>query len=519
MKPQLRILLVCLTAACTLHARRDATLGDDSFGQTFFTIRPEFQTPFPEKTSLVRDRTLARCEGIEGAFQVVPLGGRSAKAGDLMKYFSPYPKTELIVDSLPPGTDQTDIDRDINPVHFGIRYTANGQVTGTPARYRTTLKIRPQRSVGGIGFTYKQYIGRKCNPCKKWFIEVSGPVLFVRNKVNITETNTQVTGFPVPGSATDMTQAFMGNLPVFTIPANTNTPMLYGKINDNSSDGMKDVGFDVEIKFGVDTIMSECFHFDGYFGLHVPGSTRPKGEYLFEAIAGFNQHFGFMIGGATAVQVWQDCDRSLTWEIESVSQYFVHNVQVRSFDLINRAWSRYMLVRDASGVIVPGINVFTRQMKVNPRFSFDVNTGIVYNIEGKFQGEFGYNLYARQGERVRLVDRFPSGLATVGFNDVTLLPDPTTITRKSDIGDNGENLPAPGQPGALPNETIFEHNLNLLSASHPAALSNLVYFSLGYQWDNLNFPVCAGLGASYEISGKNTALTRWLVWGKFCVSV
>lgn len=519
MKKQLLILLACLTASVAMHARRDDTLGDDVYGQTFFTIRPEFQTPFPEKSTLVRDRTLARCEGIEGAFQIVPFGGKSAKANDLMKYFGPNTKEELVVDSLPPEGGQTDIDRDINPIHFGVHYTNNGQLDGTPARYRTTLKIRPKRSVAGVGVTYKQYIGRHCNPCKKWFMEVSGPIMYVRNKVNIDETNAIVDGFPVPGSAATLTQAFTGTIPVFTTPTNRDTPMLYGKINDNVKTGMHDIGFDVEIKFGVDTLFSDRFHFDGYFGVHVPGSTRPKGEYLFEGIAGFNQHFGFMIGGATSVEVWRDCDRSLTWEIESMSQYFVHNVQVRSFDLKYRAWSRYMLVRDATGVIVPGINVFTRSMKVNPRFSFDVNTGIVYNIDGKFQGEVGYNLYARQGERVRLVDKFPTGLATVGFNDATLYPDANFITRKSDIGDNGTNLPAPGQPGALRNETIEEEDLNLLSAAHPAALSNLVFFSLGYQWDNLKFPVCAGLGASYEISGKNTALTRWLIWGKFCMSV
>ncbi len=519
MKKQLVILLVCLMPLTHLFARKDDTIGDDVFGQTFFTIRPEYQTPFPEKTSLVRDRTLARCEGIEGSLEVVLFGGLSAKSSDLMKYFAPFPKTQLIVDSLPPEGGQTDIDRDINPVHFGIHYTANGQFDGAPARYRTTMQIRPKRSVFGLGITYKQYIGKCDNPCKKWFMELSGPILYVRNKVHLTEFDTIVSGFPVEGSAATLAQAFTGAIPIFTTPTNEDTPMLYGKINDASNNGMRNVGFDVEIKFGADTVMTDCFSFNGYFGLHVPGSRRPNGEYLFEAIAGFNQHFGFLLGGATSVTMWQECDRSLTWEIESTSHYFVHNVQTRSFDLKYRAWSRYMLVRDQNGVIVPGINVFTRSMKVSPRFSFDVNTGIVYNIDGKFQGEVGYNLYALQGERVRLIDRFPTGLATVGFNNATLYPDPNFITRKSDIGDNNQNIPAPGQPGALPNETIEEDNLNLLSAAHPGALSNLVYFSMGYQWDTLKFPLAAALGASYEISGKNTALTRWLIWGKICMSV
>lgn len=512
------IILLCFILVAPLSARKDATVGDDSFGMTFFTIRPEYQTPFPEKTSLVRDRSLARCDGIEACLEIVPLGGQSDKAHDLMKYFAPYPKTTLVVDSLPPETGQTNIARDINPVHFGIQYTLDGLPDGQPGRYRTTMEFKPERVVGGIGITYKQYIGRPTNPCKKWFMEVSGPILLVRNKMNINTYNTIIDGTPIPGSAPTIVEAFKGYTPVITSAGNANARMKYGKVNDSIRHNMHDIGFDLEIKFGADTIMTDSFHFDSYFGIHVPGSTRPKGEYVFEAIGGFNQHFGFILGGSTAVEVWRSCDRSLSWEIESTSNYFVHNTQVRSFDLINRAWSRYMLVRDASGVIVPGMNVFTRSMKVAPRFSFAVNTGIVYNIDSKFQGEFGYNLYARQAERVRLIDPFPQGLATVGFTPLNV-PDPNTITRDSDIGQNGQNLVAPGLPGALPDETIFEENLNLLSAAHPAALSNLVYFSVGYQWDERNFPLCAALGGSYEISGKNTALTRWLVWAKCCISL
>ncbi len=516
MKKLLLFSILCFSTLAESQNIRDATVGDDVFGQTFFSIRPEFQNSSPEKVCLVRDRVKARCDGIEGAWEFVPLGGRSTKANDIMKYFSPYPKNELIVDSLPELTDQTAIERDINPVHFGIRYTLDGTEGGVPTRFKTTLRLRPERSVAGFGISYKQYLGRHCNPCKKWFMEISFPLLYVRNKVRLTETDTTAIGFPVPGSAANMTQAFTGTLDVL----NTDERMFFGKINDASTESMKKIGSDIDLKFGTDSCVTDCFHFDGYAGLHFPASNKPKGEFLFEAIPGFNQHFGFIIGGASAVQVWQDCDRSLSWEIETCSYYFVHNTQVRSFDLKNRAWSRYMIVRDADGVLVPGINVFTRKMKVSPRYSFDANTGLVYYIEGKFQAEFGYNFYARQGERVRLLEPFPTGFAIAGI-DADNIPLTDAINRLSNIGENNTagNLPAPGLPGALVNETIQEKDLNLLSAAHPAALSNLLYASIGYQWDHKKYPVLIGFGGFYEISGKNTALSRWLVWGKFCMSV
>ena len=207
-----------------------------------------------------------------------------------------------------------------------------------------------------------------------------------------------------------------------------------------------------------------------------------------------------------------------------------------------------MIVRDgavtnpaAVGAILPGINVFTQKMRVSPRFSFDFNTALVFGHGCGFNAELGYNFFARQAEKVQLKTAFPTNLAIVGF-DADGDIDPTLINRFSNIGDNGfgspatvdvtcidpatttvvpvsSNFPAQGQPGFVAGSTIRPQDLNLLSAAAPAVLTNLVYASVGYNWDDRCYPIFVGLGGSYEFTSNNAGLDRWLVWGKFGVSI
>ncbi|MGE0009437.1 MAG: hypothetical protein AB7F19_02755 [Candidatus Babeliales bacterium] len=522
--------------AQALDTDRDLFKGDDVYGQTFFSVRPEFESAFPEKTVGFRDRAKARCDGHGGAFQFVPFGGRSTKSKDLMKYFSPGGQTTLVVDSNPDFPvngigSQSDVQRDINPIHFGINYTLNGEPGGPAGRFRSVIQFRPERTVGGLGITYRQYVGRNCD-CddRTWWFEISAPILHVRNKMNLTETLITTSGEPVDGggilSPANMTEAFTGAVEFF----GTGTRMSFGLINDlrdnnnQTFDGiqspksaMRAWGSDIELKLGRDWYTSDCVYMGGYVGLHIPASRKPNGRYVFEAIPGFNQHFGFMTGLLAGVEIWRDCDRSLSWEFETNHRFWIQNTQVRSFDLKNRPWSRYMIVRREDGEIAPGINMFTRQMKVHPRYSFDINTGLVYGNDCGFSAELGYNFWARQGERVKLKEPFPpANLGLVGFDDEGNI-DPDFINRLSNIGDNntGANYPLI----TLPDSGIRPQDLNLLSAAAPACLSNTIYGALGYAWDDRCYPLFVGLGGSYEFSGKNTALNRWLVWGKFGVSI
>ncbi len=555
MKKHLILSLSMVGAVASMQAMNDnnneqLTRGDDAYGQTFFSIRPEFETCSPEYQSGWRDRAKARCDGRAGAFQFVPLGGQSTKSKDLMRYFSPTPVDQLVVDSNPAavqGVTQLGLERNINPVFFGIQVTAAG---GGNGRYQSVLQFRPRRTVGGVGITYRQYFGRDCD-CdeKQWWFELSAPILHVRNKMRLEETAPNLNGGTlVAGSAPNMIVALAGVMPVlgataadglstmqFGLMRNANQDDNFNGVvgnNDNNRKGYTRTGSDIELKFGRDYYTSECCHFDGYVGLHIPASNKPKGRFVFEAVPGFNQHFGFMLGGSSGTEIWRNCDRSLSWEAATNVRYWIRNTQTRSFDLKDRPWSRYMFITDnanpAAPVIVPGINVLTQKLRVHPRFSFDTNVALVYNNDCGFNAELGWNFWARQGERVSLRNQengnrndnnvtlpFVAGryfvTALTGANGL----DVTETNLLSNIANNN-------QPANLALDEALAldvTDLNLLSAAAPAALSNTVYGYVGYNWDDRCYPLFVGLGGSYEISKKNTALNRWLVWGKFGVSI
>ena len=586
-------------AMVTTDKNEQLTRGDDAYGQTFFSIRPEFETCSPEYQAGWRDRAKARCDGRAGAFQFVPLGGQSTKSKDLMRYFSPSPVDQLVVDSgalvanpTPPPPALGTVDgsngrfpaRDINPTWFGIGFSA--AQTTAPGRYQSILQFRPRRTVGGLGITYRQYFGRDCD-CEdmKWYFELSAPILHVRNKIRLEETAVNVTSFtgaPVAtltaGGPQNMIQALSGLFPIFggndaviadgqegVIATGAAGTMQFGLMRNtgkNNNDltgvvvdgnnkrrgGYSKTGTDIELKFGRDYYTSECCHFDGYVGLHIPGSSKPKGHFVFEAVPGFNQHFGFMLGGSSGTEIWRNCDRSLSWEASTNVRYWIRNTQTRSFDLKNRPWSRYMLVTDTgagaanvgldAATVFPGINLFTQKFRVHPRFSFDTNVALVYNNDCGFNAEVGWNFWARQGERVSLrnlennVNAVANGNGTAvlpfvaGRYYVTaldesnnLLPEATNII--SNIGNNnsGANVPLVAAAADLAAYAINVTDINYLSVAAPAALSNIVYGHLGYNWDDRCHPIFVGLGGSYEISKKNTALNRWLVWGKIGVSI
>jgi|GEM_PF-742126 len=203
----------------------------------------------------------------------------------------------------------------------------------------------------------------------------------------------------------------------------------------------------------------------------------------------------------------------------------------------------------------PGINVFTTDFYVKPQFQGRLNSAVMYAGE-HFQAEIGWNTFVRQKECVELAcgwDSAPafadsSYLGGVGLNNNrTIYNDSqTTVTNAVDSLTRGytlANLPlvAVVSQGVSGNGTasnplyiaastlaandatasalyenfaIGEELINLDSVSTPAAITQTPYLTLGYAFDYECVPTVA-VGASYEFTSSNRALSQWMVWGKF----
>ncbi len=66
--------------------------------------------------------------------------------------------------------------------------------------------------------------------------------------------------------------------------------------------------------------------------------------------------------------------------------------------------------------------------------------------------------------------------------------------------------------------TITAADIDFASVANPAVISNIIYGTVGYDFDVCSYPIFAAVGGSYEFPDINTALTRWKVWGKVGVS-
>ncbi len=520
----------------------DGKYNGDVSGHTFLSIRPQFQSGMSEKESLWRRRAFdgafgCGCEGgMGGAIQVVGFGGRSTRSARLGEFFMFGGSNQLTVNS-----DQSAF-ADINPFNFGIVGAPDAAFT-----FSSTIQFNPRQSVAGVGFEWRQYFGWWNGCGSNWWFDISFPVVQVSNRVTLTEIGIASTGTFLAGSATSITGALAGQA-TFAAAVGT-TSMQFGLIPTASTHLKKTGVADVEIKIGYDSLCSEHCYVNGYVGALIPTGNRPKGVYIFEPMVGHNHHAGILFGGEVCYDFWTGCDRALTWEMSFDSRYLFKGRETRSFDLRNRPWSRYQLVfatpaDAAAGIPTPGINVFTREMNVTPRFQLATNTALIYSTMCGFQAELGYNFWARQAEKISLRNPFPAGISIAGLttsNDgATTGIEIGATNLLSTIGNNntcnivcaaGGDTPTCVPSGAAPllvctaslvttgpGGTLSAQDISLESAANPATISNIVYGTLGYNFDLCCLPVFLGLGGSYEFSSVNTSINRWNIWGKFGVS-
>jgi hypothetical protein len=485
----------------------------DVSGHTFFTVRRPFIAPLPEVVSGPwRGAALRRDCGMGGAIQVVPFGGQSTNRKDLARYFMFNNKDTLVVSNEDQNNGSVP---DVNPTHFNILATT----------YTSTIRFSPRQTFGGVGIAYRQYLGY--NDCceRTWFVDINTAVVRVSNDVKLTETIQTAIGVDTDG-AQNMIQGFAGTTG-FIGSLNDGVKLEYGKIDGRQR---KTRLQDIELKLGYQYVCNEEAHCLGYVGLDIPAGNKPNAEYLFEAIVGNNQHVAIMTGIEAGFELWRDCDRSLWWEIDGNTRYFISNTQRRLIPLRNRVWSQYMLLYanqdDATnGVITPGANILAQKVKVHPRYEMSMNSAMVYASCG-FQAEVGYNYWSRQEEKLQLKNEWPTGTNApyvAGLTNTSIV-EPDFTDRLSNIGDNNTGIAYDGVTnfgGHVPAEVVNALtvcDLDLNKAAHPAALSHVVYGSLGYCFDNC-YPTFVALGGSYEFSGVNTALSRWTIWGKLGVSI
>lgn len=527
-----------LCAGLVLACISSGLLANDAAGKvtshTFFSQRPIWQSGNPINESFFRrDRLTAREDGWGTAIEVVGFGGQSTESCDLARFFMPWGKTELLVAegkveeqiaNQPPTDLSGDLDRskDIEARHFNI------QSASPTVGFRSKIKFAPKQTFAGIGFDIRQVIMRCDDNNPLLWLEASFAVEQIKNKMNLTEkpADKNLVMLNTPGldgapQVKDMIAAFK--------QANWK----YGKIDNKRCHSDWKVA-DVEIKLNWANYHNDCCKFDSYVGFVVPTGTKidkKHAAYLFSPVIGNNHHWAVMIGSHMDFDLWKHNNHRLGIVYDMDGRFLCENYQVRSFDLKDKQWSRYMAVYTPESQAqtaletvnhdsgTSGINVFTKCMKVKPYYSATFNTALTYKYCDLI-AELGYNFYVRHQEKVFL--KHGAWKESVALRALDGLGE-TSLARtiqKNFVASNVPQFPNPttGETGFQ--ETAIKYqDLDLNSAAHPAVFSNIVYGGLGYEWHVCNLPMFAGIGGSYEFSSINTAINQWAVWGKIGISL
>jgi len=274
---------------------------------------------------------------------------------------------------------------------------------------------------------------------------------------------------------------FNGNTTI-TVPGIITTPLLKAKF---ACDKQSTTGF-AELRGELGwNYLHEDYHFGFNIQAAAPTGKRPHGEFIFETQVGNGKHWELGAGLGAHWTMWrsEDDEKHLDFVFEADVTHLFNTSQMRTFDLIGRPNSRYMLASkmnlrpttNLSGNTEPGVgpgtvtvassqfnaeyspvaNFTTRDVNVSIGVQGDIVAMLNYTHRG-FSFDIGYNFWGMSHEDIEIKDSdcgpiFPintwalKGDAQVyGFIDITGVPVPLSGTESLATIHQGTNIPNAG---------------------------------------------------------------------------
>ncbi len=457
---------------------------DDGGSHSFF--RPREITPnnvFQHSLSLYWWYHDVLCEDdcIWWSMQVSPFYQRSTNGKKTGEFFLPCKQGDISV--------KEDGSGDVGSLWLNL-------IAADGSNFDSLVSIRPQRSVVGAYFNFRFDLSRVF--CHSW-LSVAFAAMRAKHELNFCECESAN-----PGVACEVTN--VGE-------ALNQCDWLYGKFAQCCSLTRRGVD-DVQIKFGYDWFYCDTNHLSPYMVGTAATGKGSYAEYIFEPFVGSN-HGSIGAGIIGDYSLWE-CDTSeLTLLTDFKYRYVLRACERRSFDLCkNGDWSRYLQVVQecAPSNSLPGINIFTQDVRVTPGSTIDWWFAFHYQ-RCQWNVELGYDLWWRAKERVELCC-FPCNFGIYDLaGDCNINPVSASCAAIcQSLG--GTNVPVSDDSFVA----ITCDDLNLNSGATPSALSNTLYVAIGYDGCLCDSPAFFGLGGSYEWGRNCDALDNWAVWIKLAMA-
>jgi len=306
-----------------------------------------------------------------------------------------------------------------------------------PSSFKSTLTFDPL--VQNVIFDLDFFMG-----FDRWvsgmYFRLYGPVVNNRTNLRVTENviaaggdseeaPSYQAGFFAPGDVrssqlySNALQFFSGAALPGTIEQITVRPLAFAKMNgcgNKSKTGFAELRAELGWNF-----LRENYRFGLNIQTAAPTGTRPNAEFLLEPQVGNGKHWELGAGFTGAWTMWrsEDEDKHFDFVVEADVTHLFKAKQRRTFDLINKPDSRYMLAEkltavptttppttpppvNASGFQFAGeyspvANFSTRDVKVSIGVQGDVVAMFSYTCRG-FSWDLGYNYWGMSHEKISL---------------------------------------------------------------------------------------------------------------------
>ncbi len=378
-----------------------------------------------------------------------------------------------------------------------------------PTDFKGKMTLRPEQRQIGATFEYSQDF-KTLFPesfLKDWTVNVVMPLTLVENDINFSQYDMHTTGTELNRHQT-IHAAF------------NDCSWCYAKIPTKKQDLIRPG--QLKVTMGSAYLHHEKFFQMSYYsGLVIPLTNHADPEFLFSPMPGNNRHAGLVAGIATQVLLNRHPEKfAWSFYVELEGTFLIRNKQMRTYDLKEKPWSRYMqYVRknSAPGDTIPGVNLLTFPTLVRPFGVADFSFGWRINT-GAFEFEIGYDLWGHGGERVKLrTQDVESPFNRCGGGENLF-----GIAGRGSYMDKGIQLAATASNSTIAcqaaDDTAFtpitENDIDLCSAQNGSALNHKVHGSVGIQHLGDQTQGFLGFGFYFDFAQKNTTLTTYGVWFK-----
>lgn len=396
------------------------------------------------------------------------------------QYFLMRDKDELVVR----GDDITLIDRDIRAEWLQL-----------PANYNGTFTMLPHQEQFGALLVARKDLKNTFH----WdfldnlWVGVQVPIAFVKNKINFSETSTQ-------------TPTILSKL--------SSQDLIYDRIVQCTNT----LGFtEIEFLFGARFQPANSLQLATRTGLIAPLGNKYDGKIFYEAIRGYNRHLAWetTINSQVTLNCSEVCNLYLYMDFQSILLFPNH--QRRTFDLVDRPYSRYLLmVTDTGQNNIPGVNLLSPEVKVKPFNLIDVCAGFRVK-KGCLEVQLGFDLWAHGNEELEL--RHP-WQANFGISSQT--SDTTPEGFPATASDSTiKTLASPDKDcqGNFAFVPILAEDLDFRSAVSRGTYTTGIELAIGWAHDSPRTSGFIGIGGFVDFPANNAALELWGVWFKLGASI